>query len=142
MKKLLATTLLLGSLIITSCQADTFKSADAKAKLEKENYTVKTYTEEEAKAAFTEFSYENVTFTDALLASKGENKELDFIVIFYFKNNEEASNFMYLDGNKNLAIMKNYVDNSLGKNIKEKIGTHNNALYFGSETAYNIALYK
>ena len=139
MKKLLLTTILTSSLLLTACQADTIKSASANANLESKGYEVEVYNQEETKLHIQNLYYDNFTFTDALYATKGQDDDADFLIAIFFKNVDDASTFLKADNNGNLAKMNNYSDTHLGKNLTKRLGTYNNVAYFGSETSFAVA---
>ena len=138
MKKLLVTTMLVGSLMLTACQADTMKSANAKKNLEGKGYAVEVYGYEEAKVRIQNLDYESHNFTDALIADKGKGDDADFLIAFFFKNINDAEAFVTGE-HGNIAQMNGYIETHLGKNLKAKVGMHNNVAYLGSETSFSAA---
>lgn len=138
MKKLLLTTLLTGSLLLTACQADTMKSANAKSNLEGKGYTVEVYSYEEAKVRIQGLEYKGFEFTDAIYASKGKDDNADFLMAFFFKNVKDAESFVTGE-NDNLTKMNHYIEVNLGKNLTAKLGMHNNVAYCGSEASFSAA---
>ena len=139
MKKLLLTTLLTGSLLLTACQADVMKSADAKKNLEGQSYTVEVYGFEEAKSRIQNLNYEGANFTDAIYAEKGKDDAADLFIAFFFKNIEDAEAFVEGHDSENLAKMNTYVDTHLGKDLEKRVGMHNNVAYLGSQTSFVAA---
>lgn len=139
MKKLLLTTLLTGSLLLTACQADTMKAADAKKNLEGKSYNVSLYDKEETKARIKGIEYDdNLSFTECVYASKGKDDDQDLLLAFFFKNVKDAEAFVTGE-HGNIAAMNTYIEINLGKNLKPRIGSHNNVAYCGSETSFAAA---
>lgn len=142
MKKLLLGLLFAGSMALTACQSTVYKAADSATKLEDKGYKVETYTQEESKALITGLNYEGASFTAAVYATKGSEKDKDLFLGFFFKTNKEAEDFMAKDDNGNLAIMHKYGEENVGENLTMRIGTHNNIAYVGSETSFANAGFK
>ena len=136
MKKLLLGLLCAGSMALSACSATIYKAADSATKLEEKGYKTEMYTLEESKALISGLNYEGASFTVAVYATKGEEKDKDLFLGFYFKTTKEAEDFLAKDDNSNLALMNKYGEDNLGENLKLKVGSHNNIAFVGSETSF------
>ena len=135
MKKFLATLLFVGAMAMTACAPDIKTAAASEGKLKSNGYSVEVYGDAEAKQRIVGPEYEGFTFTNALVAEKGTEENKDVLVAFYFGSVAEADTFI----SKNIAILNNYADRNLGKNLTKRVGSHNNVAYAGSETSFNSA---
>lgn len=138
MKKILATLLCVGAVVLTACQ-NSESSSSAKGRLESKGYAVKVYSEAEAKAFIVNLNYTDTTFNDAIYAEKGKDEDKDLLLAFFFKNMETAETFINKNNNENLGLLNDYGTRNLGENLTKKCGIHNNVVYVGSETSFAAA---
>lgn len=137
MKKIIMTLFCAGALALTSCGATMYSSSSTKSNLSGKGYEVEVFTAEEAKARIQGMDYEGVTLKDALLAHKGSGDDKDGIVAFFFGSIDEAENFV--KAGNNIVLLNSFVELYIGKNLKAKVGSHNNVAYAGSETSFSNA---
>ena len=115
-------------LVLTSCSTDIIKSETTKENLEKENYSVSVWGEEEAKLRVENIEW-NVKVVDVLYANK-DNK--DYLLAFYHENADDATKFL----NENVELLNFYAEARVDK---PAIGVFNNVTYAGSETSVKLA---
>ena len=139
MKRFLTTLLLASAFTLSACGATMYSSKGSQSKLESKGYSVEVYPYEEAKVRVDGLNYDTVTFTDALIATKDSGDDKDILLAFYFKSVSDAEKFLSDNNNYNIGQFGAFANKELGKNLKAKMGSHNNVAYIGSETSFKIA---
>ena len=139
MKRLLVTMLLAGAISMGACGAKSESSGSSKKALEASGYKVTTYSATEAQALITGLKYDGYNLHDAIYAEKGTDANKDILLAFYFSSIDQAEKFIGDNNNFNLGLMYDYAKQNLGENLTQKVGSHNNVAYLGSETSFTIA---
>lgn len=139
MKKLFTTLFFAASMALSACAPKIYKGEDSKAKLEKQEYTAYTLTQDEAKVLIIGINFDDTNVKSVVRADKGKDDDRDFFLGFYFDSIKEAEDFNSKNNNQNLGLMSAYGELQLGKNLTLKVGSHNNVAYVGSETSFKAA---
>ena len=134
MKKLITGLLLASSLVLTGCGEYKDSAKDHQKTLEKNSFNVSLYTEAEAKEKIEILDYEGHTFSDAILATKTNDKAevTDVFLSFYLADSKKANDFLFNNGSANFVTMKNVVARYLGED-NAAVGIHNNCAYATSK---------
>ena len=135
MKRLFVSLLLASSLCLVGCSS-TETSGSVKGKLDGSSYSTTVYTAEQAKARYEGLTFAGFDLVDAVYGTKGEGDNFDFLLAFFFGNDDQASTFVTTGDN--IRVFDN-AKARVGKNLVGKYGSHNNVAYVGSETSFSVA---
>ncbi len=131
---------IVNTLTLTSCSSILSSSSVAK-KLEDNKYksTVLNCDETIKKMLF--LNWEDVSFIDGLSSTKGEGDDTDILLAIFFSDFESAEKFVNRNEYENLKGLDLFLTYFLGSKLQEqkKVGYHNNVVFAGSQTSFDVA---
>ena len=141
MRKMIFASAIACALLLSGCSLFGMSKYDSNTDgktLKAKGYEISNYTAEEAKAKISGINFEDVNCKGALFAEKGEGDDKDLFIGFYFDSVDEAEKFNAKNNYENQGLIHDYCERNLGKNLKLKVGSHNNVAYGGSETTAKL----
>ena len=128
---------IVNTLTLTSCSSILSSSSVAK-KLEDGKYDCTILNHDETKERIAFLNWDDVSFIDGLISSKGVGDDRDLLLAIFFSDFESAEKFITKNDGENLSFLEMYLK-LLGSKLQKKVGSHNNVVYAGSETSFDIA---
>ncbi len=86
-------------------------------------------------------NWEDVSFIDGLSSTKGEGDDTDILLAIFFSDFESAEKFVNRNEYENLKGLDLFLTYFLGSKLQEqkKVGYHNNVVFAGSQTSFDVA---